>query len=234
MTERSIPTLEEIANFDYDALPGIEDLDIMAELAAVAILQRNLLGTLAGQVEALQERMGDPDGPTVDSAMDWCNGLETRLGSAMDRLVALEGASGGDPTDLEDAYRDLVLARDEMSVHVEVAKAQRLRAEAAEREVARLVPIEEAALRIDGHGAGVLALLDALDVAEKQRDSDESSFREALTAIRHVTAERDAARAAVERYGKHERWCLAWGIGKKGQPCTCGLAEALKETPADA
>lgn len=61
-------------------------------------------------------------------------GMQEQLDDHERRLDALEGASGDDPTDLEDAYRDLTLARDEITVHVEVAKVQRLRAEAAERE----------------------------------------------------------------------------------------------------
>jgi DNA repair exonuclease SbcCD ATPase subunit len=58
MSDRTIPTLEEIANYDYDALPHIEDLDIMAELAAVLIVHNRRLDALFSQVDALNEQVG--------------------------------------------------------------------------------------------------------------------------------------------------------------------------------
>lgn len=74
--------------------------------------------------------------------------------------------------------------------------------------------------------------------AEGERDRWENAAANCAQERRELREERDALRAALTRYGKHDeacayRWDVAGGYDDP-RPCTCGLDAALASSPREA
>lgn len=86
-----------------------------------------------------------------------------------------------------------------------------------------------------GWPCGAVTLGDAFLAAERKRllaEQERDDARQAATAeaalVDLVAGERDALRAALARFGRHDPECAALTVPLIADPCDCGLRDAME------
>ena len=116
-----------------------------------------------------------------------------------------------------DLYRRSLNERQELGEWLRAAEAERDR---------WMEAVRSGPCRCDPPGSGEELCSGGCELRAELEDR-EKILAAAQRAGATILAERDAARAALAKYGRHLPRCTGWGKG----PCECGLAAALEAQP---